>query len=145
MPKTRKKKAKTIPRGTGVIVGEFVKVRHVEIPTAELVVFDDKNLDQIEASDLKGKFVKVSPRVPASRRSAFPGQSIAKFVKGVGALGVLISPTFVPDGKKAKAKTKERQSPVKMLDEWIGDQNIDGETADGVRDTVLGFMASEGL
>lgn len=120
------------------------RVKFMEIDTAGMITIRDPGA-VYEDLNLKGKFVKVCPVLPASERATFPGTAIANEIRQLGARAVIMAPVFVPDGKKAKSKAPEAKNPYAEVDLWLADQNIDDATRDAVREQVRDYMTREGM
>ena len=134
MAKTRRRKSKA-----GEPTAEFVHV-----PTPDLVVLD--NLDAITNLDVKGRFVKVSPLIPASQRDAFDGPGVAAKLREAGALAVIMAPIFRADTKKEVDTVTAAKSDRDAVLAWFDAQKIaDVTDLNAALELVQNFMDLEGM
>lgn len=155
--KKRKKKAKVKLSDPGALVpsfdrggfvglnpigGTLVKVRFHDVPTSELV--EIVHLEN-PYPDVKGRFVKVCPRILASNRQTFDGAAVAKELRELGARSVVLAPIIAADTKKLKRKSTGSQDPREIAQLWIDEQLITAEEREQVGELIFKFMDEEGM
>lgn len=97
-------------------------------------------------SAVGGKFVKIAPTLPVSERASFQADLLRTRLREAGALGVVIAPTFVPDGPRAKAREAGvSANPRDHVKNWIDQQVEDPAMRSEVFDLVSGWMEKEKL
>jgi hypothetical protein len=128
--KRRKKKAKG-PR-----------INFCEVPTTELVEIDDLDSPYPE---LRNRFVKVCPRIPASKRQFFDGATVAAEIRSQGALSVVLAPVIIADGVTSTKKPEASQTPHRAAKEWFHELKIKRVEKQACFDLLSRFMEEEGM
>ena len=113
---------------------------HVETPN--LMVIEDVDGDH----DVKGRFVKLAPRIPASQRQAFDGAAAAERYREAGALAVILTPVFLTETRKALETVAAAKTDRDALRAWFAAQTVaDKSDLSAAEDLVLGFMDLESM
>jgi hypothetical protein len=119
-----------------------VRVSFHEVKTSELVEIADLNAAYPEVKD---RFVKVCPRLRASKRQTFDGATVAAELRELGARSVVLAPIIAPDAVKVKSKVSLSQTPREAVKTWCDEQRITAEERAAMADLIFGFMTEEGL
>lgn len=137
MPKPRRKKEDESTRVE--VTAEFVHV-----PTPEMVVISD--LAMVATAEVTGRFVKLSPMIPASQRDSFDGPALADGLRKRGALAVIQSPTYLNETKKAPEAIAKAVTDRGAVDAWFDAQTVaDQVDVKAARELVHGFLDLEGM
>jgi len=97
--------------------------------------------------EVEGRFVKLAPRLPASRRGEFDGPALARDLRDRGALAVHLAPVYLPEAVRPEAAAVARaMDPREAVATWFtGQSGMDPVARKAAEDLVLGFMDLEGL
>lgn len=118
------------------------RVSFHEVKTSELVEIADLTAAY---PDVKDRFVKVCPRLQASKRQTFDGATVAAELRELGARSVVLAPIIAPDAVKVKSKVSLSQTPREAVKAWCDEQRITAEERAAMADLIFGFMTEEGL
>ena len=137
MPKVRRSKNRR-PAGP---------ISRREVPTPGLLVLGLE--DEVTDEMVKGRFVKLAPRLRPSQRSQWDGAAEARRLRKAGALGVTIAPVLIPEVTRAKAEKAEKaeghMNPRDHVKAWLASTHLSDDERAIVLGMVEGFMSEEGL
>ena len=114
-----------------------------EVPTPELLVLGLE--DEVTDEMVKGRFVKLAPRLRPSQRAQWDGAEFARHLRKAGALGVTLAPILIPEVTRAKAEKAEHMKPRDHVRAWLKSTHLGDNERAIVLGMVEGFMAEEGL